>query len=127
MPDYSSVLTDLYAKRAKIDSAIQAIEELAVDSVNSSTMKGLRSSGHQNRGSSSTSEFKGMTIAAATIKHLQRVGEPQLTADIAEALKAGGLGSNSKSLYRTVYNTLVARMKQNKDITKVGSKWSLPS
>lgn len=112
MPDYSSVLSDLYAKRAKIDSAIQAIEELGGKPVKSKPGSG---------------EFKGMTIAAATIKHLQQVGEPQLTADIAEALKAGGLGSNSKSLYRTVYNTLVARMKQNKDITKVGSKWSLPS
>lgn len=125
MPDYSQVLSDLYVKRDKLNAAIQAIEEMAVDSVNSLAMKGLGSPGQQNRGRSST-EFKGLTIAAATIQFLRKSGEPQLTSDIAEALKAGGLGSNAKSLYRTVYNTLVARMKQQKDIIKVGSKWGLP-
>lgn len=112
-PDYKPILADLLARRDKLNSAIQAIQELGV--------------AEPAKPSKPTSgEYRGMTIAEATIKFLQKSGEPQLTADIAKALKAGGLGSNSKSLYRTVYNTLVARMKQQKDIAKSGSKWTLP-
>lgn len=111
-PDYKPILADLLARRDKLNLAIAAIQDI---------------SGDEPRSKPQTGEYRGMTIAAATIQFLKRAGEPQLTADIAAALKAGGLGSNSKSLYRTIYNTLVARMKQQKDITKAGSKWTLPS
>lgn len=112
--DYQAVLADLLARRAKLDQAISAIQEFAGASAPISHKAGK-------------GEYRGLTIAAATIKFLQKAGEPQLTADIAKALKAGGLGSNAKSLYRTVYNTLVARMKNQKDIAKSGSKWTVPA
>lgn len=108
--DYSSVLADLIARRDKLNAAIQAIQDISGD-------KPKPASG----------EYRGMTIAEATLKFLQKSGEPQLTRDIAEALKAGGLGSNAKSLYRTIYNSLQTRKDKQKDIVKVGSKWSIPN
>lgn len=116
-PDYSGILADLLARRDKLNSAIQAIQELRSESRPVKT-KPKTKQVHRPRG--------GVTIAAAAIEFIKKSGEPQLTSDIAQALKAGGLGSNSKSLYRTVYNSLVARMKTQKDITKSGSKWTLP-
>ncbi|MGD0468048.1 MAG: hypothetical protein ABSA54_06730 [Terriglobales bacterium] len=119
--NYKSVLADLIARRAKLDAAIAAIEEFA---------------GHDGNdvGSATqskptilplTREYRGMTIADATIKFLKTMGKPQATGDIARALKLGGIGSASKNMYRTVYNTLNSRLDKHQDITKEGAKWGL--
>lgn len=111
-PDYKPILADLLARRDKLNSAIAAIQEFAGESASVKPKP---------------SEFKRMTIAEAAIQFIQNSGQPQETGDIAAALKAGGLGSNAKNLYRTLYNSLVTRMKTQKDIVKVGSKWGVPS
>jgi len=119
--DYKSVLADLIARRAKLDAAIAAIgefaghdnEELSAHNQNRLTIAPV------------SREYRGMTIADAAIKFLKLSGKPQLTADISRALKLGGIGSASKNMYRTVYNTLNNRMDKHQDITKEGAKWGL--
>src|SRR5713101_9894044 len=97
--NYKSVLADLIARRAKLDAAIAAIEDF-VDRDGSDAGSSPQS---KNIVLAVSREYRGMTIAAATVKFLQTAGKPQLTGDIARALKMGGIGSTSKNLYRTVY------------------------
>ncbi len=118
--NYKSVLADLMARRARLDAAIAAIEEFVgtgeADTPSTSvqpTRVGL------------SREYRGMTIAAATIQFLKSKSEPQLTRTIADALRLGGLGSNSRNMYRTVYNTLMNRLDKHQDIVKEGPKWGL--
>jgi hypothetical protein len=120
--DYKSVLADLMARRAKLDAAIAAIEEVLGQG--GSTSADIAPS--PNRITVGVSrEYRGMTIAQATLKFLRSKGEPQLTGDIARALRSGGIGSTSRNMYRTVYNTLNNRMDRHQDITKEGPKWGL--
>lgn len=109
-------------RRAKIDALITAIEDFdddgsSRDTTIPNTQKPIQVG--------ISREFRGMTIAAATLNFLKESGEPQLTGDIARALKKGGIGSNSKNMYRTVYNTLNNRMDKHQDITKENGKWGL--
>jgi len=120
--NYKSVLADLIARRAKLDTAIAAIEEIVGSDGNDTAMPSQSKLGWT---PATTREYRGMTIADATIKFLKLAGKPQLTADIAGALKAGGIGSASKNMYRTVYNTLNSRLDKQQDITKEGAKWGL--
>jgi hypothetical protein len=115
--DYRSVLADLMARRAKLDAAIAAIGELAGNDNGEPPLKISFPP--------VTREYRGMTIADATIKFLKTAGKPQLTGDIARALRLGGIGSASKNMYRTVYNTLNNRLDKHQDITKEGAKWGL--
>ncbi|MFZ0731336.1 MAG: hypothetical protein WAM79_03320 [Candidatus Sulfotelmatobacter sp.] len=120
--NYKAVVADLLAKRARIDAALIAIQEFAErdgDDGSSPKEKLKEIILPVSR------EYRGMTIAAATLKFLRTVGKPQLTGDISRALKMGGIGSTSKNMYRTVYNTLNNRMDKHKDIVKSGPKWGL--
>ncbi len=118
--NYKSVLADLVARRAKLDSAIAAIEEIVGGDSDTAAVQPK-----MGWVPATTREYLGMTIAEATMKFLKTAGKPQLTGDIARALKGGGIGSNSKNMYRTVYNTLNNRMDKHQDITKEGAKWGL--
>jgi hypothetical protein len=130
---YRAVLTDLQVRKAKIDAAISAIEDIL------SVVEPLQSEiddlpdlpldydapRHINRNPlpTPTGQYAEMTIAASAIHFLASMGKPQSTGIIAEALKRGGLASKSKNLYRTLYNTLNNRL--DKEITKNGKKWGL--
>ncbi len=120
--NYKAVLADLVARRAKLDTAILAIEEIAGSDGNDTAVPS-----HPKLGSmpTTTREYRGMTIADAAIKFLKTAGSPQLTGTIAEALRLGGINSNSKSMYRTLYNTLNTRRDKHQDVTKEGAKWGL--
>jgi hypothetical protein len=119
--NYKSVLTDLLARRQRLDAAIAAIQEfVGADEVEANV---ATETPKVQIGISR--EYRGMTISAATIKFLRKVGEPQLTRAIADGLRLGGLGSNSKNMYRTVYNTLNNRLDKHQDIVKEGAKWGL--
>jgi hypothetical protein len=117
-----SYLEYLRERRAKIDALIGAIEEFDDDGSSRDTPAPAQ---EKPVSTGLTREYRGMTIAAATLKFLRGAGEPQRTGDIARALKLGGLGSNSKNMYRTIYNTLNNRREKHEDIVKVGPKWGL--
>lgn len=117
-----SYLDYLRERRAKIDALITALEEFDDDGSARDTPTAAPS---KPVSVSLTREYRGMTIAAATLKFLQQTGTPQLTGDIARALRNGGIGSNSKNMYRTVYNTLNNRLDKHQDIVKSGPKWGL--
>lgn len=74
---------------------------------------------------SSPGEYAGMTITDAAIHFLQAEGKPAKTAEIARALKAGQISSQSKNLYRMIYNSLSHRSNTKKDVQKKGSTWVL--
>jgi len=128
---YRTVLTDLQARRAKIDAAISAIEEIlsfvdpaqSDDSYISPDLSEAEPRRVINRIPTPTGPYSEMTIAGAAIHFLGLMGKPQSTGDIMLALKKGGLSSQSKNLYRTLYNTLNNRL--DKEISKDGTKWGL--
>jgi hypothetical protein len=120
-----SYLDYLRKRRAKIDALISAIEEFDDDGSSHDDAPDPAPNHSKPTYIGLTREYRGMTIAAATVKFLRAAGTPQLTGDIARALKNGGIGSNSKNMYRTVYNTLNNRMDKHQDIMKEGGKWGL--
>src|SRR5207237_3828799 len=85
-----SYLDYLCARRAKLDALIQAIEEFDDDG---SSQDDPQSAQARPASTGTNREYRGMTIAAATIKFLKSKSEPQLTRTIADALRFGGLGS----------------------------------
>lgn len=120
--NYKSVLEDLLARRAKLDAAIAAIEEFAGGRESDDSGSPTRS---KNLVVAVSREYRGMTIAAAAMQFLRAAGKPQSTGTIANTLKMGGIGSASKNMYRTVYNTLNNRRDKHQDIVKAGGKWGL--
>src|SRR6266542_1019002 len=108
--DYKSVLADLMARRARLDAAIAAIEEFVGTGVEADTAPPPAPVQPDKISVGPSREYRGMTIAAATIKFLKSVGAPQPTRTIADALRLGGIGSDSRNMYRTVYNTLNNRL-----------------
>ena len=132
---YRRVLEDLQvrrsgldAARAKLDTAIAAIEGLIeeferVVTVPSEPANSLFIDSTQPM--SQHQPYAGMTIADAAVHFLRSVKRPQKTAAIAEALRRGGLRSNAKDLYRTVYGTINNRYDKGKDFAKSGAKWGL--
>ena len=119
--NYKSVLADLLAKRARLDAAIGAIQEF----VGSDDTDENIATEPPKAQIGLSREYRGMTISAATIKFLKKAGAPQLTRTIADSLRLGGLGSNSRNMYRTVYNTLNNRLDKHQDIVKEGAMWGL--
>lgn len=115
--DYEQVLTDLKARRAQLDSAISAIEQImgsitaAVPSLKAPELSDI-----------AEDAFHGMSIADATKKYLGLVRRKQSTKEIMAALERGGL---PRSAYNTVYAILRRREEQAGDIVKVGSDWGL--
>jgi hypothetical protein len=124
--NYKQVLDDLKTRRAKLDAAISAIEEI-VGTVLPSNLPTFRLQPDQNApvGHSAaavgitdadiavvTGPYTGKTIIAATTEYLKSVGRAQHITTIIDALTKGGLHTNSKSLYRTVYNTLTTNLEK---------------
>jgi propanediol dehydratase large subunit len=110
--DYKAVLAELRAKRAKIEAAIQAIQELD-DSVSAS--------------GSVAGEFKakGLSIPDAARAYLERMKRPQTAAEIARALKKGGFTTKSNSFPNTVRSSLIRALEAKAGFRRVGKKWAL--
>ncbi len=120
---YEAVLADLRAKREQIDQAIAVIES-------------VRSGGPAPKGANQAAAAAGaplapqsvddpgaffaMTITDAAAKLLASRRKTMGNADIAAALKAGGLHLNSADPVNTIGSVLTRRFNQVGDIVKVG-------
>jgi hypothetical protein len=72
--------------------------------------------------------FYDIPIKRAAIMYLREVGEPMGTTEIANALVEGGIETESKAFYRTLFNVLTtaASRKNNPEVIKMGAGWGLP-
>lgn len=101
--DYPAVLADLKAKRAALDSAISAIEQIVSSLPTSVAATGGRvapSNGAPAQIESDT--FFHMTVPDAAKKFLSMVKKPQSTPEIAAALEKGGFTHQSANFINTV-------------------------
>lgn len=70
-----------------------------------------------------TGRYADMTIGDAAVAFLRTSGKPQRMKDIIQGLVNGGMRSQSKNLYRMIYNILSNRLE--KDVAKFDSRWGL--
>ena len=128
--DYSEVLADLRARRNKLDIAIAAIEEIVDSAPKSQSISILPPRPTTSQTSMiglavpAVGPYSGMTVIGAAIAYLRSEGSPRDTKAIVKGLLSGGFHTNSKSFYRTLYNTLNSNI--DKEITrKRGGAWAL--
>jgi hypothetical protein len=114
--NYEAVLTDLESRRAKIDSAIEAIRTIIAQGGTGTT--GPSGPG----GSIAPDAFLKMSIPDATKKHLSMTRQKQSTQSLIDALEKGGL---PKPKYTTVYSVLRRRQEQVGDIINMDGDWAL--
>jgi hypothetical protein len=121
--DYQAVLEDLRARRASLDAAIEALEQLA-GTPNGGTTGTVSAS--PSAGSLRSDTFFGMGIGDAAVKYLGIVKAPKNIAQIMSALEQGGLTHTSKNFYSTVFTALARRAENEADITRVKrGEWGL--
>lgn len=114
--DYQCVLRDLKKRRDRLDAAITAIQEIMVENSSQAASKITLIP--------ESTKYSSMTIGDAAADYLKSTGKKQSTSKIASALTRGGIASESKSLYRTVYNTLTLRAtKPDADVVRAGKDW----
>lgn len=107
---YSAVIADLEQKRAEIDKLIESLKAFRKASelprpIATATVVG---------------EFTGLSMADAGRKVLMRANRPMPTADILEALEAGGLESSSENKLNTLGSILNRRANDVGDIVRIG-------
>ena len=117
--NYDAVLADLQAKRGAIDNAIAAIRMLKGHG------SGIIGSLEKPAESIPPNAFSDMSIPEAIRKYLSVEKRPRSTRDIAEALKSGGIRTESQSFYSTVSTALARMMNKENGVVKKGKKWSL--
>jgi hypothetical protein len=120
---YAIVLADLRAKRDQIDQAIQAIE--SVRGTNGSPAAGRGSAASieafDNGGTTGAGAYLGMSIADAAKKYLTSRKQASGNAEIAAALKQGGLVMSSNTdPQNTVGSILTRRFEKVGDVVRVG-------
>ena len=108
-----TAITDLEARKAKIDAAIATIRELQGQSI--PTIGGGPGGGRPNA-------FLGMSIPDAAKKHLETTRQKQSTREIMDAIEKGGL---PPSKYNTVYSVLRRRESDVGDIINFKGDWAL--
>jgi len=122
--DYSAVLEDLKAKRAKLDAAIEAIEQMAGQPSSAGVSTPVALGGAQVTLRSDS--FFGMGISDAAVKYLGIVKAPKDTRTIMHALEQGGLTHSSKNFYGTLFTSLTRRESNEGDVTRVKKgEWGL--
>lgn len=127
--DYQCVLHDLKARRARsierFDSAIEAVTQIIseLQSVRTDTSN-LPELVPSHNGSD---PYRKMTIRDACVHFIRSRGTVQSTTDLVEGIRAGGIRSKSKSLYRTIYNILTTDSKDDggQVIRVKGKGWDL--
>ena len=125
--DYTYVLRDLRQRKAKLEAAIAAIEEMVgpLTPVTGTALEsGIKPIEEESTSFPLLGPYTGKTIIAATTDFLRRAGKPQHISMILQALKDGGHHTNSKNLYRTVYNTLNSNLEKEISRTR-GGHWGL--
>lgn len=125
--DYTYVLRDLRQRKAKLEAAIAAIEELVgpLTPVTGTALEAvIEPVAEENSSSPLIGPYTGKTIIASATDFLRSAGKPQHISMILHALRQGGYHTNSKNLYRTVYNTLNSNL--DKEISRTrGGHWGL--
>lgn len=127
--DYAAVLADLKAKRAALDTAISAIEQM------SGISGGVAPATAPLAGSKvvdpiriESDTFFNMTVPDAVRKYLGIMRKPQSTPQIAEALERGGFTHQSEKFGNTVGAVLHRISTSGGDIVKVSrGNWGLAS
>jgi hypothetical protein len=123
---YQSVLAEmrarleaLEAERAGLMAAIAPLETMIRSLSSSAYAKGAASPGEPN-----SSIYKDMTIGDAAVHFLRFSSIHKKTREIAAGLIQGGIGSDSKNMYRAVYNALTLRAaREDSDVIKHGNEW----
>jgi hypothetical protein len=121
--DYTRVLADLEARRAALDAAIAGVRALLgqpADAAGAVSVPGTPGQALE-WSEIGPGTFHGMSVSEASRKFLEMTKKKQKTRVIAEALVNGGIESESKSFYSTVYTT----MQRNKDFLRLGKYWAL--
>lgn len=121
--NYKDVLADLKARRAALDAAIAAIEQMdgsgSVGAISEGTTKEFS-------GEVRSDSFFGMSVPSATKKFLSIKKKPQSTQEIADALEAGGLTHSSENFTNTVSTALHRLKKDEEGVVSVSrGKWGL--
>lgn len=119
IPDpYEAVLADLRAKRDQIDQTIAVLESLRAGGRPSPpTAPNILQPTPMGEGPGA---YLGMTIPDAAIKLLSLRRQTMGNAEIAAALKAGGLVLNSADPVNTIGSVLTRRFSQVGDVVRVG-------
>jgi hypothetical protein len=127
MDSYRSVLADLKTKRDKLNATIAALEEqMGVTKEEPQRLSRESTQSPTEPSVATSNEYSKMTMKGASVSHLKKVGAAQTTRQLTDAITAGGLRSESASLYRTLYNVLnVDSERENGLIVKIGSSWGL--
>lgn len=120
--DYEAVLADLRAKRASLDTAIAALEQIHVGSSGSG---GSAAAAKPIDPSSIPDDaFFGLSVVEAAKKYLALVKRKQSVKEIADALDRGGLPHTSSDFVGTVATML--RRANDAELAKVGrGDWGL--
>jgi DNA-directed RNA polymerase delta subunit len=120
--DYKAVISDLKLKRAKIDQAIEALEQLSgIAAFNAAVSNGVAQAEATGAG-----DFLGLNIADATKRLLATRRRPLNNTEIAQGIIAGGLVLNSAEPANTVGTVLTRRAANVGDIVKIGrGVWGL--
>jgi hypothetical protein len=134
--DYVAFLADLEAKRAALDNTIAAFRNalvhgtlgeigelpVSIDGVVATTYSPLSANG----GEVPAGAFLGKSIPDATKLYLEIVKKKQTSAEIADALRKGGMETNSKNFPQMVHSVLDRARKANTGIVKLDrSHWGL--
>lgn len=136
MLDYAAILADLEAKRGALDNTIAALRNAIVhgtlgeigeipasaNGIVGTTYSSLSASG----GEVPAGAFLGKSIPDATKLYLEIVKKKQTSAEIAEALRKGGMETNSKNFPQMVHSVLDRASKADSGIVKLDrSHWGL--
>lgn len=125
---YAAVLTDLRARRARLEIAIAAIEG-ELGATPSSVAPGVQEIAIPTRPSGDQTirpdEFFNMSILDATEKYLSIVKKPQSLNAIVAALNNGGLIHQSKNFGATVFTTLRRAEDRGDRVMRFQKNWAL--
>ena len=121
--DYRAVLADLESKKAAIEATIAGVRMLLAQSITPGTTP-LTVSG----GKVTANSFSKMGAVEAAENYLNLANQLKSTAEIVEALEAGGIVHTSQDFKKTISTVLSAKARDaSSEITKVGDKWGLAS
>ena len=123
---YEVVLADLRAKRDEINNLIQSLEAFRPSFSPVGPAPSTAGTTAMSAESASTGAFTGMSINDAVRSALLLNGSAMSTADLAEAIQAGGLVMKSAEPTNTVSAVLHRARQNGSDVVLVGrGKWAL--
>lgn len=130
---YESLLQELEAERAELDSLIAFIRRRLgkTDAIPASPVEvgSFQSSNpvmqSRTAGTLSSDAFFGLSLVDAAQKYLAHMKTPKTAREIADALLSGGFKTTSKDFYNTVFSVLSREDKNQGAIAKVNREFGL--